>query len=292
MFSIIYLPFKKIRKEEICLGGINLIMLHTALRYMFTGALLFLLLVLQSCHTGTQNPLIAEWYFTEETFTSLSSPTEDKVLRLYPKGVYTQFGSFGYSAGKWRYNDKGKYIYLHPDADASGKSDIYYSLALLEDKHLKAVMHYKTLNNPDIEPNLCYLRSLRNKSSYDPYSPEMNTWRRPPAKPETEAAIRQRTIDYLRFLKAVYKHALDNDIETLDEDWYPAPILLRYSNKVRMAYSTELSDWNQCFYNYDQAVKGYQLISGQVYDLHIKASSNKFERNLDCVGQILAGLEK
>ena len=58
------------------------------------------------------------------------------------------------------------------------------------------------------------------------------------------------------FEKAWYRYAIQNEFETLSTGWYPNPMLMHYANGIRMAYSDELYDWNNCFYDSAQAVKG------------------------------------
>ena len=273
------------------MAGTTLSMLRITLRKTVTGTLLFFLLGLQSCHTSPQNLLIAEWYFTDETFTSLSSPTEDMVLRLYPKGVYTRFGTFSYSVGKWRFNDKGNYIHLHQDTGTLQQKDVYYKIELLQARHLTVTQYSKMPFYTNEQTEICHLRRQKNDSESDPYNPATNVWRQPPTASETPAGIQKRVAAYLHFLQSMYHHAIDNDMETIDNRWYPTPIQMHYGNGVRMAYSTELDDWNRCFYDSAQAIKGYQFLSGQIYALHIKTDVNKFERNLDCVEQLLKGLK-
>ncbi len=273
-------------------GRQKIFMPPISLRIVFICAAFYLLLLLQSCKPDPQNKLIAEWYQTSETFVPWVTNTENMVLRLYTKGVYTQYGSYSYSFGRWRYNEKGAYMHLHQETGTSKEADQYLKIESLQYKQLTAGLFLQMPFYSNRQQELYHFKRQENDSKADPYSPEANEWRIQPAAPESSAAIKKRVVGYLHFLQAMYQHAIDNDMETLSDSWYATPIQMHYANGVRMAYSTELDNWNSCFYDSAQAVKGYQFISGGVYDLKLKKGVNRFERNLDCVEQLLKGLEK
>mgnify|MGYP006175239373 CR=1 FL=1 len=70
--------------------------------------------------------------------------------------------------------------------------------------------------------------------------------------------------------------------------WYPQPIKF-YSNKVSMAYENELGDWYTCFFSKEDAVKGYQLISGALMKVKIEGEAD-VERNINCIEQLLTSI--
>jgi hypothetical protein len=259
-------------------------------RTLLSFLLLLSCIFFQACNKNTG--LIGEWYQTTETFQPWIVNTENMVLRLYPKGVYTQYGTNSYSFGKWRINEKGGYIHLHQDAGTFEEEDEYLKIEMLQARRLTTAAFYAMPFYSNQQQNLYRFKGLTNHSKADPYSPEMNGWRKQPQVPEAPANIKKRVVNYLHFVQAVYQHAIDNDLESINDYWYPSPLRMHYGNGVRMAYSNELDDWNRCFYDSAQAVKGYQIISGELYDVKLKTGVNHFERNLDCVDQILKRLEK
>lgn len=262
--------------------------LRTLLACLLATSILFLL---QGCKTDPKNSLIAEWYQSTETFSLWETAAENMVLRLYPKGVYTQYGTGSYSFGRWRYNEKGAYLHLHQETGTLKEADEYLKIELLQARQLTAGLFFQMPFYSNQQRTLYHFKRQANDSEEDPYSPEANQWRKPPTAPETNAAIKKRVVAYLHFLHAMYQHAIDNDMETLSDSWYPTPIQMHYANGVRMAYSNELDNWNSCFYDSAQAVTGYQFISGGIYELHLKTGTNRFERNLDCVEQLLKGIQ-
>ena len=95
---------------------------------------------------------------------------------------------------------------------------------------------------------------------------------------------------YLNFLNALYNHAKDNNLENAGGKWYPQPIKF-YSNKVSMAYANELTDWYNCFYNEEQGIEGYKLISAALRKVKIKGEDDN-SRFINCVEQLLLILRK
>jgi hypothetical protein len=59
---------------------------------------------------------------------------------------------------------------------------------------------------------------------------------------------------------------------------------------ITMANSAELKDWYGCFYNEDQAVEGYKIISGPFMNVKLKGNPDLNERNADVVDQLLQQL--
>jgi hypothetical protein len=214
------------------------------------------------------------------------------LLRLYSKGVYTMYGAYNYAIGKWRINEKGGYVHLRQQEGTGTIKDEYLKVVFLPRRTMQAGLFYKMPFYDNRQQAILQFVGRSNHSTDDPYQPALQHWRLKPMQPETGAAIKKRVVAYLHFLKSMYRHAIDNELETISTDWYPTPLKMYFGNGVRMAYSTELDDWNGCFYDSAQAVKGYQFISGPLGDITLKSGNNKFERNLDCVLQLLAQLEK
>jgi hypothetical protein len=125
-----------------------------------------------------------------------------------------------------------------------------------------------------------------NRSKEDPFSPSMNSWRIKPVQEETEEQIKKRTINYLHFLKSLYKYALDNKLVAITRAWYPEPIQMYFANGVRMAYNNEVIDWYQCFYNDEQAIEAYKLLSATMHKLKVPKTETIAERNIDIINQI------
>ena len=58
-----------------------------------------------------------------------------------------------------------------------------------------------------------------------------------------------------------------------------------------MAYSNELIDWYNCFFNDEQGIQGYQLISGALMKVKIEGKDD-VSRNLNCTEQLLKQIQK
>ncbi len=58
-----------------------------------------------------------------------------------------------------------------------------------------------------------------------------------------------------------------------------------------MAYENELGDWYTCFFSKEDAVKGYQLISGALMKVKIEGVDD-VSRNIHCLEQLLAVVQK
>lgn len=244
------------------------------------------ILFFSSC--GTNNWRYSEWYVMDTRYplADLEGRNDEYLLRIYPNGRYTQFGIHGHNEGKWNMDEAKKQLHLSPTNGSLQHMDSYYILDKTLNMEVTARLFRKPYANDANVEKTVFFKCRINKSKHDPYAATMQTWRQQPTTPETDGQIRQRVLRYLDFLTEMYQHAIDNDLKELSGSWYPQPILMHYGNGVRMAYSNELDEWNKCFYDSAQAVKGYQVLSGAMYKTKLGSFDSKFERNLDFVQQL------
>ncbi|MES2776065.1 MAG: hypothetical protein V4722_17950 [Bacteroidota bacterium] len=246
---------------------------------------------LTGCRLDPEKELQQEWYVTDY-HTPLADGTTSSpvnVLKLYKNGKYSQFGNYSnFSFGIWRY-DKDKHIFrLHPLQTKQDILDSYYYINEMKPGFMQVSLFRNLPMKPGTEELFFSLEAAATgKSSFDPYKPEMHTWRQKPRRSETDLQISERVKAYLIFVKTMYQHAIDHKFQSIAMNWYPHPLRMHYGNGVRMAYSDELDDWNSCFYDSVQAVKGYQCISGPFQKVKITPGKSKAERNLDIVEQLL-----
>ncbi len=245
-----------------------------------------------SCNNSIQlneKDLIKEWHVRSST-----SPIGNRdvntisVLRLYSKNRYNQFGQNGHSYGIWDYNNTTKVLHLQPTNGQLEYWQSYYKII----KHKSNALELKLFRNEEMKPGTeelnFKLEGITSKyKGNDPFNAIFHKWRKKPLEPETKEQIKARVLDYLNFLKSVYEHAKANKFETIKMDWYPNPIQMYYSNGVRMANTEELIDWNKCFFDEEQAIEGYKIISGPFQNIELPTTNNKLERNLDVIEQLL-----
>lgn len=258
-------------------------------QYLLYGWLICLVL---SCKITTKDLLHKEWYASEWVKNSDSINAESiYVTRFYKEGNYSQFSCKGYMYGKWSWDEAKSEITLQPEKGTLSKSKLIYSVAFRSANELEVVI------KGEKEPLMLGTgrgfpwKGNVNKSSADPFSPAMNSWRTKPAAKETNEAVKERTKQYLQFLSVYHEHAGDNKFKLLLYGWFPRPIFMHYGNGCRMAYSNELSDWYPCFYDSTQAVASYQLIGGALRKTKIPKDDDKTERNMDIIGNMIKNLK-
>lgn len=104
----------------------------------------------------------------------------------------------------------------------------------------------------------------------DPFHPLNNKWRIAPAKKETDQEIKQRVSACIRFFALYYRDNIKRSMEEISFRGLPK-IFKWYSGGIGVYERIELDDsWIACFYNKEQAEKGYELvrrlITGTNYD--------------------------
>jgi hypothetical protein len=237
------------------------------------------------------NPKDCEWYVvqSENKEDNNNNQLDIYAIRFYPDGNYTLCADLLFEHGKWQYDEKKKCLVL-TSALKETQDDLRYLVdqTINETGTKFSFYHGATIDrlNPD---EIIKVHAVANQSKFDPYQQSMHSWRIKPVQPETPGQIHQRVVAYVNFIKALYVHAKENNLENVGGSWYPQPIKF-YSNKVSMAYSNELVDWYNCFFNEEQGIEGYKLISAALMKVKIKGTDGN-TRNIHCCEQLLEALK-
>lgn len=100
----------------------------------------------------------------------------------------------------------------------------------------------------------------------DPFHPSNNRWRIKPAQKETDSGIHERIKNCLLFYALYYRDHIKRQAETISFEGLPA-LFEWYNGGIGLPHKNELSDsWIECFYNKDQALKGYTLLRKLIVD--------------------------
>jgi hypothetical protein len=251
-----------------------------------------------ACNSGPDNlnllppdPKNCEWYVeVGKDEDNSGNKLGLYALRFYADGNYTLCADLLFEQGKWAFDADKKILVLDPETGDTTIKERY----LIDQSKPKSKAQFSFYSsypidkaNPD---ELVNVLAITNVSKQDPFKKDMHTWRNRPAQQENDEQIKKRVVAYLQFLLAFYQHAKDNQLENPGGTWYPQPIKF-YSNKVSMAYENELADWYTCFYSKEDAVKGYQLISGALMRTKITGKDD-LSRNINGVEQLLEAVQK
>lgn len=245
---------------------------------------------LLSCKQEPNQKFVKDWYFIQSGFNDNdSSGYENMALSLRDDGTYSHYAVSFYNYGKWEWSEGEKVIRLIPDSGNQLNGTFVFEVTERKGDDEISVKRIQKKGNVLVKkkkPDTWY--GVQNKTKYTPFNPALNTWRIKPKTLESAEQIKARTILYIQFLKEYFHYIIENDLQYLTYGWYPQPFRLHFANTARMSYSTELIDWNKCFYNEEQAVEGYKLFSGSMYYLKLKHRESLAERNLDLLNQLLA----
>ena len=261
--------------------------------YLLAG-ILFLLLSCNGINPPVQveaDPKNCEWYVVpNSSLNGKKNRLDMYVLRLYSNGGYVFCADLLFETGTWRFDEEKRLMIL-----ASRKEDGTDQLRYVVDEKQKyggtlfQFYHQYPIIENDVDEEVEVI-AVNNSSNSDPFNNSLHQWRKKPLNAESAEQIKSRTLTYLRFLEAFYAHAIDNNLENPGGRWYPQPVKF-YSNKVSMAYADELTDWYSCFYNEEQGIEGYKLISGALMNVKITGETDN-SRNLNCVKQLIDLVQK
>lgn len=100
----------------------------------------------------------------------------------------------------------------------------------------------------------------------DPFHPVNNQWRMPPLKPENDSAIAARAKQCVKFYALFYR---DNILRQKDKiNFAGLPVIFEwYRRGIGMPDWEDIHDsWVHCFYDKDQARKGYDVLRKVIVD--------------------------
>ena len=234
----------------------------------------------------------AEYDYLFEDMSIDKARSDSFALSVMPDGRFSMFNEFGHTFGKWEpmANDPD-IIHFTPAAGNLEKKPFYLVKLFMNGERLVAAQFANAPFDSGRQVYNYVFEGRSNRSGANPYDPKWHSWRKRPANPETDAEIKKRVLNYLNFLKIWYKYNIDNNIDRPEAFWYPEPLRLNNDIGVRMAYSDETEDWNKCFYDAEQAVKGYQVISAHVGAMELKKAPTKAIRNHVFVTELIGRIQ-
>lgn len=215
-------------------------------------------------------------------------------LRLFDNGSFTGGALRGYVSGTWNLDSATQQIWLKPIDKVTDTEETNFTvLEVLEKSPNSMQVAVLRVGEAIFEEGKRTMQLQKAPVSFDrdPFRVDNNLWRNKPDKPESAGQIKDRVLGYLNFLKMFYEFASKNNLERLDVDWFPTPMKMESPGSITMAYANELSHWNACFYNEEQAIEGYKIISGPFLKVKLKGNPDLNQRNVAVINQILEALE-
>jgi hypothetical protein len=100
----------------------------------------------------------------------------------------------------------------------------------------------------------------------DPFHPDNNEWRIKPAKKENDLQIHERVKECVRFYALYYRDAIKRKKKEILFGGLP-DIFVWYNRGIGLPDRKLVEDsWIDCFYNKEQALKGYDLLHKLIVD--------------------------
>lgn len=122
---------------------------------------------------------------------------------------------------------------------------------------------------------------------FDLYDSKYNKWRVKPTKKETDAEIRSRVRNHIEFMQLYFENALEAGLRVVSEPNLASPFEV-YSNGISMRKFDEIRDWQDLFFDGEDAKKGYDIIESEMRkDFALAKTKNAFELNADIFRKLL-----
>ncbi len=240
------------------------------------------------------NLLCQDWVMADDA-DALTAMSEDSKFEIPYRSFYLAAnGTFiknprnAMDFGNWQFDDADKTITFNYSSQ-SGKD--LYKIAEIGPEVLK--LKNIGINTSTILPFVSSGKRFKDLNE-DPYFIENNRWRIKPMKKESDAAIHQRLKENLHFFILFYKSTLIKDDKSVSFwglpscfKWYGGGIFIKQKEELK-------ENWINCFYNKDQAMKGYDLadrLLTQKYEWP-KGETNWLKQNLYVLEQMYKKIDE
>jgi len=213
-----------------------------------------------------------------------------------------------YMHGNWRYDEKQKQLKMTNErgkdsftikVDSVGSRFLELDVDSFFIKKVVALSHKKdsvdTSLDSIISCRFFFIKSTDRYSSLDkdPYSIVNNQWRVKPGQPESDAMLKQRVLNHLKFLQLIFKDALDKNKEQVTYNWFNTPLIIA-NNGVALKFFDDIKeDWSKNFYDTAEARKGYWELN-KAFRNKIKylQTDNYFEKKTDMFQQMINNVQQ
>lgn len=183
-------------------------------------------------------------------------------LDLFTDSSYVANPRGDISAGTWRIKQAGQEMTLV--LTAADKKETNWSINDLNSRSLRLITTDEA--GRSLYLNLSSDGIIHKNRLNDPFHPVNNQWRIPPVKPENDSAIAVRAKQCLQFYALFYR---DNILRQKDKINYAGlPVIFEwYRRGIGMPDWDDIHDsWVHCFYDKDQARKGYDVLRKVIVD--------------------------
>jgi hypothetical protein len=159
--------------------------------------------------------------------------------------------------GTWNYDDALKIITIR---QAKGATEKYKINAVAADELVLTKM-----GEGNAKEQLYTGEAIAHiDKNTDPFYPANNNWRIKPSKPETDAEIKQRAKDCLKFYLLYYNDNRVRDSSVISFIGFPT-CFIWYGGGISIFTAAKLpSAWINCFYNRQQALKAHAMMEDLV----------------------------
>jgi len=181
-------------------------------------------------------------------------PYPYRCFYLFDDSTYTKNVRNTMEYGQWSYNKKKKTVTLK---NSNRSWDQYKIVAIGPDDMMVVNTKINTITK---------LRFISSGKKYankndDPFYIANNQWRIKPKASETDEQVRKRLKDCLHFYILFYQDNLAKGEQSIS--FYGLPTCLRWYKKGMQLIKKDAlpANWFACFYNNEQAMKAYKLLS-------------------------------
>jgi hypothetical protein len=161
--------------------------------------------------------------------------------------------------GKWRIGGRDSLILNFTDSVQR-----WFIITSIDSKELRLVTKNKA--GKALYLNLRGNGLIHQNMYNDPFHPVNNQWRVQPAVGETDAEIKKRVVNCIKFFALFYRDNLLRNLSSIDFEGFPR-IFNWYRGGLGIPDRDKVDkSWIDCFYDEEEAMKGYKFLRMLIVD--------------------------
>lgn len=162
-------------------------------------------------------------------------------------------------AGKWQIKGRDSLLLFFTDSVQKG-----FIISSIDSRQLRLIA--KSAKGKVLFLNLAGNAKIHANMYNDPFHPVNNQWRLKPDKPESDSALKKRITNCLKFFALFYRDNLLRNKSSIDFEGFPK-IFRWYRGGIGLPDRDKIdSSWTNCFYDEEDALKGYKLLRMLIVD--------------------------
>lgn len=255
-------------------------------------AIIFTYFFLSGCIISPEHQLRQRWSFSFTTMPGFIGAIEQFAARndedivtsyqkffLGSKLIFRKDNSFdlvlfkNYRHGSWKFDSKRKQVVFTPEhapaftakVDSVSVDFLQLSIAGSAIKNIVTITNNDSLFTTFMNNDYFTFQLLKDDDRYsnaadDLYSKYNNWWRIKPVHAETDAELKKRVVNHVKFYRQLFQDAIDKNRSFVAYSWFTSPVVVASNGIALRSYEKVQNEWETNFFDSSNARKGFEIL--------------------------------